>query len=63
MTKTIHDVIDFATNQVTVEHGIVAQDKVVAGVVSDANTKITMQTYHHYTDPSEQFLLVFGIAV
>ena len=63
MTKTINDVIDFATNQVTVEHGTVAQDKVVAGVVSDANTKITMQTYHHYSDPCEQFLLVFGIAV
>ena len=55
MTKTINDVIDFATNQVTVEHGTVAQDKVVAGVVSDANTKITMKTHNYYTDPSEQF--------
>ena len=55
MTKTINDEIDFATNQVTVEHGTVAQDKVVAGVVSDANTKITMQMHIHYTDPSEQF--------
>ena len=55
MTKTINDVIDFATNQVTVEHGIVEQDKVVAGVVSDANIKITTKTHHHYTDPAEQF--------
>ena len=55
MHKNINDVIDFASNRVTVEHGIVAQDKVVAGVASDANTKITMQTYNHYTDPTEQF--------
>ena len=55
MHKNINDVIDFAKNRVTVEHGIVAQDKVVAGVASDANTKITMQTYNHYTDPTEQF--------
>jgi uncharacterized protein len=55
MTKTINDVIDFATNPVDVEHGIVTQDKVVAGVASDANTKITMKTYNHYTDPTEQF--------
>lgn len=55
MPKTINDVIDFATNQVEIEHGTVSQDKVVAGVASDANTKITMQTYNHYTDPTEQF--------
>ena len=55
MLKNINDVIDFANNRVTVEHGIVDQDKVVAGVASDANTKITMQTYNHYTDPTEQF--------
>ncbi len=55
MTKTINDVIDFATNQVAVEHGTVPQNKVVAGVASDSNTKITMQTYNHYTDPTEQF--------
>jgi uncharacterized cupin superfamily protein len=55
MLKTINHVIDFATNPVAVEHGTVPQEKVVAGVASDANTKITMQTYHHYTDPSEQF--------
>ena len=55
MLKNISDVIDFATNQVAVEHGIVDQSKVVAGVASDANTKITTQTFNHYTDPSEQF--------
>jgi len=55
MTKNINDVVDFATNQVQVEHGTVPQDKVVTGVVSDANTKITMQTHNHYTDSTEQF--------
>ena len=55
MTKTINDVIDFATNQVHVEHGTVPQNKVVAGVASDANTQITMQTQNHYNDPTEQF--------
>jgi uncharacterized protein len=55
MTKTINDVIDFATHQVEVEHGTVPQERVVAGVASDANTKITMQTYNHYTDPTEHF--------
>ena len=60
MLKNINDVIDFASNQVTAEHGIVTQDKVVAGVASDANIKITMQTYNHYTDPASNFLQVFG---
>ncbi len=55
MLKNINDVIDFAANQVTAELGTVPQDRVVAGVASDANTKISMQTYNHYTDPSEQF--------
>ena len=55
MLKNINDVIDFDNNQVTVEHGIIAQDKVVAGVASDANIKITTLTYNHYTDPTEQF--------
>jgi uncharacterized cupin superfamily protein len=55
MTKNIDDVIDFAKNQVAVEHGTVPQERVVAGVASDANVKITMQTYNHYTDPTEQF--------
>jgi uncharacterized protein len=55
MLKNINDVIDFAKNQVEVEHGTVEKNKVVAGVASDANTKITMQTYNHYTDPTEQF--------
>jgi uncharacterized protein len=59
MTKSINDVIDFAINQVEVEHGTVEQNKVVAGVASDANTKITMQTYNHYTDPTEQFFAGF----
>ena len=55
MLKNINDVIDFATNDVEVEHGRVEQNKVVAGIASDANTKISMKTYNHYTDPSEQF--------
>jgi uncharacterized protein len=55
MTKTINDVVDFETHKVEVEHGTVPQERVVAGVASDANTKITMQTYNHYTDPTEQF--------
>ena len=55
MLKNISDVIDFATNQVEVEENTVPQERVVAGVASDANTKITMQTYNNYTDPTEQF--------
>ena len=55
MLKNISDVIDFATNQVEVEENTVPQERVVAGIASDANTKITMQTYNHYTDPTEQF--------
>ena len=31
------------------------QERVLAGVASDANTKITMKTHNHYTDPTEQF--------
>jgi uncharacterized protein len=55
MTKTINDVIDFATNKVTEDISILPQERVVAGIASDANTKITMKTHNHYTDPSEQF--------
>jgi len=55
MTKDINDVIDFAHHKVEVEHDIVPQEKVVKGIASDANTKITMQTYNHYTDPTERF--------
>lgn len=55
MTKTINDVIDFVTNQVAEEIDVVPQDRVLAGVASDASTIITMKTYNHYTDPTEQF--------
>ncbi len=55
MTKNINDVIDFANHKVEVEHGTVPQEKVVKGIASDENTKITMQTYNHYTDPTERF--------
>jgi uncharacterized cupin superfamily protein len=55
MTKIINDVIDFATNQIVEKIDIVPQERVVAGIASDANTKITMKTFNHYTDPSEQF--------
>jgi uncharacterized protein len=55
MTKKINDVIDFATNQVAEEIGIVPQERLVTGVTNYADTKITMKTYNHYTDPTEQF--------
>jgi len=55
MTKTIQDVIDFATNTVAPEYGIVPQERVVAGVASAANVEIKMTTLNHYTDPTEQF--------
>jgi uncharacterized protein len=55
MTKTINDVINFATNQVETEHGKVAQDKIVAGVAGHMVKEICMQTHNHYTDPTEQF--------
>ncbi len=55
MLKNINDVIDFATNKTIEEIDIVPQGRVVAGVASDANTKITMKTNNHYTDPTEQF--------
>jgi hypothetical protein len=47
MTKTINDVIDFATNKVTEDISIVPQERVVAGIASDASTKITMKTHNH----------------
>lgn len=53
--RNINDVIDFATNQVEVEHGSVAQDKIVAGVAGHAVTEINTATFNHYTDPNEQF--------
>ncbi len=53
--KNIDDVIDFATNKVIEEIDTVPQNCVVAGIASDANTKITMKTHNYYTDPSEQF--------
>jgi uncharacterized protein len=55
MLKNINDVIDFAKNQVEVEHGTVAQDKILAGVAGHAVKEISMQTHNHYTDPTEQF--------
>ena len=55
MLKNINDVIDFATNQVAEKLAAVPQNRVVAGIASDANTKITMKTHHHYTAPTEQF--------
>ena len=33
----------------------VPHNRIVASIVSDANTKITMKTHHHYTAPTEQF--------
>ncbi len=55
MTKTINDVIDFATHHVETEHGTVDQNKIVAGVAGHMAKEINMQTHNHYTDPSEQF--------
>ncbi len=57
MTKTINDVIDFATNHVETEHGTVEQDKIVTGVAGHAAKEIRMQTQNHYTDPTEQFFV------
>jgi len=55
MKKTINDIIDFATNKVEPEYGIVPQERVVKGIASDANVEIKMTTFNHYTDPTEQF--------
>jgi uncharacterized cupin superfamily protein len=55
MTKTINDVIYFATNHVETEHSTVAQDKIVAGIAGHMVKEISMQTHNHYTDPTEQF--------
>lgn len=55
MLKNINDVIDFATYKVIEEIDTVPQDRVLACVASDANTKITMKTHNHYTDRTEQF--------
>lgn len=55
MTKSIYDVIDFATNQVKSEHDVVPQERVVAGIASDMNVEIRTTTLNHYTDPTEQF--------
>ncbi|HSH98802.1 MAG: cupin domain-containing protein [Methylophilaceae bacterium] len=55
MTKTINNIIDFSTNTVEPEYGIVPQERVVTGVSSDANVEIKMTTFNHYTDPTEQF--------
>ena len=59
MLKNINDVIDFATNRAIEEINAVTQSRVVAGIASDTNTKITMKTHHHYTDPTEQFFQAF----
>ena len=40
MLKNINDIIDFATNKVTEEIDAVPQNRVVADIASDANTKI-----------------------
>jgi uncharacterized protein len=55
MTKTINDVIDFATNQVETESGTVPQELIAAGIAGHAVKEINTKTHNHYTDPSEQF--------
>ena len=55
MLKNINDVIDFATNQVAEKIAAVPQNRVVAGIASDAKPKITMKIHNHYTDTTEQF--------
>ncbi|MEZ0232047.1 MAG: cupin domain-containing protein [Methylophilaceae bacterium] len=55
MTKTINDIVDFATNTVEPEYDIVPQDRIVAGVASDTSVEIKMTTLNHYTDPTDQF--------
>ena len=56
MLKNINDVIYFATSRAIEEINAVPQSRVVAGIASDTNTKITMKTHQHYSDPTEQFL-------
>jgi uncharacterized cupin superfamily protein len=55
MTKTIYNIIDFSTNTVEPEYGIVPQERVMTGVSSDAKIEIKITTFNHYTDPTEQF--------
>jgi uncharacterized protein len=55
MTKTINDVIDFATNQAQTEHGTVPPALIVAVVAGHVVNEIKTETVNHYTDPTEQF--------
>lgn len=55
MTKTINDVIDFATNTTEKELGTVPQELITAGVAGHAVKEIKTETLNHYTDPTEQF--------
>ena len=53
MLKNITDVYDFATSKIIEEIDTVQQDRIIASIASDANTKITMKTHDHYTDRTE----------
>jgi uncharacterized protein len=55
MTKTINDVIDFAKNQVEVEHGTVPVELITTGIAGHVVAEIKTETLNHYTDPTEQF--------
>jgi uncharacterized protein len=55
MTKNINDVIDFAANQVEIEHGNVPAELISTGFAGHIAKEISTQTINHYTDPTEQF--------
>jgi uncharacterized cupin superfamily protein len=55
MTKTINDVIDFATNQAEKELGTVPHELITTGIAGHTVKGINTVTLNHYTDPTEQF--------
>jgi uncharacterized protein len=55
MTKTISDVIDFATNKAERELGTVPIELITTGFAGHVVKEIKTETLNHYTDPTEQF--------
>jgi uncharacterized protein len=55
MTKTISDVIDFATNKAEKEFGKVPVELIKTGILGHSVKEINTETINHYTDPTEQF--------
>ena len=50
MTKTINDVIDFASNQAEKELGTVSAERITAGVAGQVAKEINTVTLNHYTE-------------